>query len=109
MISKRLAAITLIITAHSAEASCAPPRMLLQGNAVADSGAASGSRTSFAIMRMPDSSFPAAASLCLTVAFNRMRWPYLPPRHKTIIQPTVTKTARTSGSDRSAPQLPATQ
>lgn len=57
MISKRLAAITLIIMAYSAEASCAPPRMLLQGEAVADSGAASGSRTSFAIMRMPDGSF----------------------------------------------------
>ena len=57
MISKRLAAIALIVTAYSAEASSAPPRMLLQSNAVADSGAASGSRTSFAIMRMPDGSF----------------------------------------------------
>ena len=57
MISKRLAAITLIITAYSAEASCAPPRMLLQGKAIADSGAASGTRTSFAIMRLPDGSF----------------------------------------------------
>ncbi|MEX0820363.1 MAG: sialidase family protein, partial [Pirellulaceae bacterium] len=57
MIGNRLAAIALIIMAYSAEASCAPPRMLLQANAVADSGAASGSRTNFAIMRMPDGSF----------------------------------------------------
>jgi hypothetical protein len=31
--------------------------MLLQGKAIADSGAASGTRTSFAIMRLPDGSF----------------------------------------------------
>ncbi|MCA9121073.1 MAG: exo-alpha-sialidase [Planctomycetaceae bacterium] len=57
MIGKYLAAIALIITACAAEASCAPPRMLLQGNTVADSTAASGLRTGFAIMRLPDGRF----------------------------------------------------
>lgn len=57
MISKPLAAIALIVTVCAAEAFTAPPRMLRQGHAVADSSAASGSRTSFAVMRMPDGSF----------------------------------------------------
>ncbi len=35
----------------------APPKMLLQGTAARDSGATSGARTSYAIMRMPDGSF----------------------------------------------------
>src|SRR5688572_12853846 len=38
-------------------ASAAPPKMLLQGKAQSDPGAASGSRTSFAIMRLPDGAF----------------------------------------------------
>ncbi|HUG69929.1 MAG TPA: sialidase family protein [Pirellulaceae bacterium] len=57
MSCKHLAALALIVTTCSAEVSSAPPRMLRQVNAVADSAAASGSRTSFAILRLPDGSF----------------------------------------------------
>lgn len=57
MISKRTAAVAWIVLTYAAKTSGAPPQMLLQGDAVADSAAASGSRTSFAIMRMPDGSF----------------------------------------------------
>lgn len=57
MTCKHLAALALIVTTCSAEVSSAPPRMLRQVHAVADSAAASGSRTSFAILRLPDGSF----------------------------------------------------
>ncbi|MCO6457345.1 MAG: exo-alpha-sialidase [Pirellulaceae bacterium] len=50
-------ATSLLLTVGLSELSAAPPRMLLQGDAVADKGAAGGGRTSFAIARMPDGSF----------------------------------------------------
>ena len=65
----RLAIIALILAGCSAQASAAPPRMLLQSTAAADTG----SRTSFAIVRMPDGGFafydrnnPEAGPLTLT-------------------------------------------
>jgi hypothetical protein len=54
---KPLLAISLISLFCSTAVSAEPPRMLLQGGAVHDSGAAGGAQTSFAIMRMPDGSF----------------------------------------------------
>ncbi len=57
MISTRFLLIALFVTASAADATCAPPRMLLQGNVVKDSTAPSGSRTSFSIMRLPGGSF----------------------------------------------------
>jgi hypothetical protein len=57
MACQQLAAITLIIATGASSAFAEPPRMLWQGKAIKDSAAASGARTSFAIMRMPDGSF----------------------------------------------------
>ena len=57
MLEQRLVVITVIVAALASEAWSAPPRILRQGHAIADSTAASGSRTSFAMLRMPDGSF----------------------------------------------------
>ena len=56
MICNRIVVISLIIAAIPG-ASAAPPKMLWQDKVIKDSGAASGGRTNFAIMRMPDGSF----------------------------------------------------
>jgi hypothetical protein len=57
MICRCLAMWVLIVSLCSVEAFSAPPRRLRQGAPVADAAAASGSRTGFAILRMPDGSF----------------------------------------------------
>ena len=84
-----------------AQPSPEPPRMLFQGRVTADSGAASGSRVRYAIMRMPDGSFafydryrPQAGPLVLPDADGgeHTLLPPLPPEvagSKAIIESTV--------------------
>jgi hypothetical protein len=78
----------LVLAPLSALHAAEPPKMLLQDNSTTDPGDAGGTRTSFAIMRLPDGSFafydrsnPRSGPLTLPDRDGRKHTllPYLPP------------------------------
>ncbi|MBT3379561.1 MAG: exo-alpha-sialidase [Lentisphaerae bacterium] len=86
---RMLTASSLVVATSMAHASPTPPVMLFQGEPIADSGAASGAHTAYAIMRLPGGEFafynryaPQAGPLVLPDADGRKHTllPHLPPQ-----------------------------